>query len=786
MTVAPLVEVVGVRHHSPACARLVEATLRRVRPAYVLVEGPSDFNGRLSELLLPHALPVAIFSYAAGEGRHHASWSPFCEYSPEHVALRVAAELGAEARFMDLPAWDPALREVDNRYADRHLCVVAGALRATRWEQLAQRFGVDDTDALWDLLFEQPLAHDALAARLRPFFAGLRGDDEEAPDDHDRRREAYMARCLAWAAARGQPVVAVCGGFHAPRLERAWKEVPAGEAVWPEPPALAPGARGGSYVVPYSFHRLDAFVGYEAGMPSPAWYQAVWELGAGAAPEALLGATLEALRARKQVVSPADALAAWAQAEGLARLRGHACVLRGDLLDGLASALVKEALDAPLPWSRRGPLRKGTDPLLVGIVAAFSGDRVGRLAPGTPRPPLVDDVAAELEAHGLALGRTPAAVTLALPARLDASRVLHRLRVLGIPGVRRDAGPAWATDPVLEEDWVLGDGLGGAPLERDAALIEAAAYGSSLASAATARVEETLVAAEGKLSLLSRALGDAIFIGIDRLAAKVVAAVGKAIGAETSLASLGEALGRLLGLWGHDALYGGARAPALGAVIAAAFDRGLLLVERADVPEAKVPPEDVKAVVALRDALRDAGAALGLDALRFTAVLDRRAASGDTPPAIQGAALGALWSLRLLHDLARGEAETRAARVVKRAARPSTLGELLGGLFALAREEATAAPGLVHAIDLALASFDGEEFLVALPSLRLAFGWFPPAEKERLARALLARRGRDPLAARAALSLDIDPLVVARGLALDAAVVRRRRRFGLTFGVEGA
>jgi hypothetical protein len=766
------VEVVGVRHHSPACARLVEATIRRVRPAYVLVEGPADFNGRLSELLLPHTLPVAIFSYASGEGRHHASWSPFCEYSPEQVALRVATEVGAEARFMDLPAWDPALREVDNRYADRHL-------RApSRWEQLALRFGVDDTDALWDLLFEQPLAPDALSARLRPFFAELRGDDGEAPDERDRRREAYMARCLAWAAARGQPVVAVCGGFHAPRLERAWKEVPAAEAVWPEPPGLEPGARGGSYVVPYSFHRLDAFVGYEAGMPSPAYYQAAWELGPAAAPEALLGATLTALRGRKQLVSPADALAAWAQAEGLARLRGHACVLRGDLLDGLASALVKDALDAPLPWSRRGPLRKGTDPLLVGIVAAFSGDRVGRLAPGTPRPPLVDDVAAELEAHGLEVGRTSRVVTLALPARLDASRVLHRLRVLGIPGVRRDAGPVWATDPILEEEWTLG----GAPLERDAALIEAAAYGSSLASAATAKVEEALVGAEGKLSLLSRALGDAIFIGIDRLAAKVVAAVGKAIGASPSLAELGEALDRLLGLWGHDALYGGARAPALGAVIAAAFDRGLLLVERADVPEAKVPPEDVKAVVALRDALRDAGGALWLDGLRFTAVLDRRAASGDTPPAIQGAALGALWSLRLLHD----EAEARAARVVKRAARPSTLGELLGGLFALAREEATAAPGLVHAIDLAIGSFDGEEFLIALPSLRLAFGWFPPAEKERLARALLARRGRDPLAARAALALDVDPLVVARGLALDAAVVRRRRRFGLTFGVEGA
>ena len=52
-----------LRHHSPACARRVRALTRRLKPAAVLIEGPSDFNGRLQELLLPHRLPIAIFSY---------------------------------------------------------------------------------------------------------------------------------------------------------------------------------------------------------------------------------------------------------------------------------------------------------------------------------------------------------------------------------------------------------------------------------------------------------------------------------------------------------------------------------------------------------------------------------------------------------------------------------------------------------------------------------------------------------------------------------------------------
>jgi len=54
--------VVGVRHHSPACARLVAATIADQQPAYVLIEGPADMNDRLDELLLGHQLPIAVFT----------------------------------------------------------------------------------------------------------------------------------------------------------------------------------------------------------------------------------------------------------------------------------------------------------------------------------------------------------------------------------------------------------------------------------------------------------------------------------------------------------------------------------------------------------------------------------------------------------------------------------------------------------------------------------------------------------------------------------------------------
>ncbi|HBL28308.1 MAG TPA: hypothetical protein DD490_15845, partial [Acidobacteria bacterium] len=108
--------VVGVRHHSPACARLVEATIRAVRPRWVLIEGPSDMNGRLGELLLDHTPPLALFTFYQNEERTHASWSPFCRHSPEWLALQAARTVEAATYFMDLPAWTEAFAGVRNRY----------------------------------------------------------------------------------------------------------------------------------------------------------------------------------------------------------------------------------------------------------------------------------------------------------------------------------------------------------------------------------------------------------------------------------------------------------------------------------------------------------------------------------------------------------------------------------------------------------------------------------------------------------------------------------------------
>ncbi|GAB4213447.1 MAG: DUF5682 family protein [Sandaracinaceae bacterium] len=808
-----MLHVLGVRHHSPACARLVAHLIEALRPAHVLIEGPADMNDRVDELLLNHTLPVAIFTFlrvepsedGASPGRRSSTWTPFCVYSPEWVAVVEGRRVGAEVRFCDLPAWHEAFSERRNRYADQdepdgtreaddpNARLVRGARASERYgEALCRRYGIDDFDTLWDHLFEGPVGatqrgaipFEELRARLDVYFEHLRADEPGGP--RDAPREELMARFAAWAVqdARARTperpdVLLVCGGFHAPYVRRRAAQILEayerdGETI-PRPEVAPPeeGARHGSYLVPYTYKRLDSFAGYDAGMPSPGFYELVYTQGAEHAAERLLELAVERLRTKKQVVSTADLVAARTLAEGLRAMRGHAALLRTDLLDALAATLVKDGLEAPLPWARRGPLSTRTEPLLVEIVAALSGDREGRLAPGTPRPPLVADVERELLHHDLVPTAEPRTVKLSLrdgTARAR-SRVLHRLAVLGVPGFVRTAGPAWATDTLLDETWRIQR-----LTEQQPVLVEASIWGATLESAALGRLEQSLLDANGRVRALAEVLGAAVFVGIGGLADQVLAQVGAAMANEHALAEVGGAASRLFDVYLHGELLGAQGSAVLEQVLCAALERGLWLLEGITGPEVPLVAAEVAAVAALRDLVMRGPASIAAERPRAEGVFSRRAVDPQAPPAIRGASLGALWSLAGRD--AGPEREALAIEATRAASLPSVLGDFLGGLFGLARQEALHAEGLVAAIDEAIVGLGDHELLVGLPSLRMAFAYFPPRERAILAERVLARHGGQG-AAHHLLTLRVDPNDVALGLALDEAAAALARRYGL-------
>ncbi|GAA3960559.1 DUF5682 family protein [Actinomadura viridis] len=796
---------IGVRHHSPACARLVRATIRRLRPAYVLVEGPADFSGRLEELLLGHDLPVAIFSHYRDEARVHASWSPFCAYSPEWVALTEGRAAGAEVRFIDLPAWHPAFAERRNRYAD------ADERYADVTERLCRTFAVDNSDTLWDHMFEGGGDEDTLAERLAAYFDLVRGESEAGPDD--TAREAYMARWVRAAAAEAgdRPIVVITGGFHRAAIRRLVESGDgsgdgAGAATdgagWPEVPEPPEGAIGGSYLVPYSFRRLDAFTGYQSGMPSPEYYQRLWEGGPEAAAAGLTEIVVTRLRKRRQPVSTADLIAARTLTEGLSRLRGHSAPTRTDLLDGLVAALVTDDLEQRLPWTARGPLAPGAHPAVAEMVAALSGDRVGRLFPGTPAPPLLHDVTAELERLGLD-GAGPVTVKLSGDRGLRRSRALHRLRVLGIPGFERESGPSSGAEPVLEERWTLKPGDHRLP-----ALIEAGAYGATLQDAAMAVLEERAARAASAVDELAAVLFDAALCGCTDLSERIAGTIAAAIANASELGGIGEVLDTTLGLWRHDRLLGTAGSPLFGQVVQGCVTRVLWLVEGVRGGPAPADPRRLRALAATRDALLHAAGPLGLDRDAALAVAGRVGASTEAPPDLRGAAFGLGWSLGAAAD---------PVRALLGAARPQIVGDWLAGLFALARDEVLAGetesgteragteqagteqagtgesagaesagadePGaagrsVLAVLDEMITGLAENDFLVALPALRQAFEFFPPRERETIARRLLERRGVRG-SARSLLRTEVDPMLTAEARGLEEKVDRLLAADGL-------
>jgi hypothetical protein len=727
------VRVIGVRHHSPACARLVAHAIAQDRPQAILIEGPSDFNPRIGELLLDHQLPLALYSYANEADQAAQCWFPLLDYSPEWVALREGHAIGAALRFMDLPHW---------RYRtlpDAQRRTVGQVNSRSRYGQvvdrLCRRFACDSDDALWDHLFESvpAEAQSDLAQRLELYFAELRGDDPGT--EQDQAREQHMSQWLAWAAAAFERVLVVCGGWHKPALERALAAggVPFA-ATEPDVPRPLHDRAAGCYLVPFEYRQVDALGGYAAGMPSPMYYQWVWQHGVGAAGDRAVAKVVSRLRRAQVALSTADLMAFERTGTALAGLRGHAAPLRVDLLDALQSAVVKEALETPAPWSGGRRLHAHHHPVLREALLALTGDGAGRLHGDTPLPPLLHDVRQRMAEQGLEIGRDPRKLLLDRRRVEDAPRahVLWQLRCLRVSGAQLvetrapKAARGLARELNFEEHWRLHQNERWYP-----DLIEAAVHGATLESAARQCLLRQVADAHGDAAELAHCLMQAIRAGLFDMGRDLVSQLRDGI-AEShdhgALAQAAQVLASVVqaGFWGEDPR------ELLEGTLALMAERLLWLLEGRDgVGSPQQMAADVGAAAVFDTLLR-----LGLPALDTAFVgqtLARFAHAASKPPALRGAALGVACQ----HGaLAGGEAQAARHEVIAltRAMPPrDALGDFLYGLFSCARALATETDGIVRAIHAVLDSMSVEDFLVALPALRAALGWFPPRERGALA-----------------------------------------------------
>ncbi len=749
-----------IRHHSPACAAHLRRWIESHRPAAVLVEGPASFSNKIDLLVDERCqCPVALYTTFVdkrgrlrGEDvfgpRRFAAYYPFCDYSPELVALRAGRTVGARLRFIDLEYPEmilgrrsnkeedekPAVR-VDSLAADHHLSYSA-YVRA-----LATRLGCRDFNELWDHLFEanaDRLDTDAFIDRVAAYcaMARLGYRDEMLVRDGTAAREACMAAAIRAELEQspGGPILVVTGGFHTAALP----DLVAAGAQRPEQLTVGDD-EAGTWLMRYSFDQLDALAGYASGMPSPAFYDHLWTAGAEGRERAVADVIVEISRRTRarglaNATTTPDAIAAVQMARQLAALRGHPWPLRQDVLDAMRSCFIK------------GEVGTEGQVILRLINEVLAGKRVGQTPPGSGVPPIVEDFHREarrlrlpvdsVEQRELALDLYRNAVHRQL------SRLFHRLDLLGVPFAGFMGGPDFVQGhglDLMQEHWRVCWSPG-----TDSALVEAATFGATVEEAAAARLRQHIakLAEDGEGRNTAAAVGllvRACRLGLHRQANDIMPLINVQIAEDPAFASMVSGLSQLELLARSREPLEATHLTAVPQMMTAAYQRACRLA--GDL--ANCPDEVVDAALGALRGLREvlASGSAEFDAELFHGALRRIVAQSPTQgqPAVIGAAAGILygegvWTEDDLVRLMRGSLGGTAAD-------PRKSCGLLRGLLATAREVAWQVAEVARVLDTQFRAWDENLFLASLPELRLAFADLTPREIARVAEHVAALHG---------------------------------------------
>ncbi|PRX70350.1 hypothetical protein B0I32_101438 [Nonomuraea fuscirosea] len=800
------VSVLGVRHHGPGSARAVRRELERLRPDVILIEGPPE-----ADALVTHAPglepPVALLAHVPGAPARAAFW-PFAEFSPEWQAIRYGTSAGVPVRFCDLPAAhsladappeaDPGGPEpgteppgtaapagvtpgtaVPGGGAGPDGVAPGGpgagaavtGMRGDPIGALAGAAGYDDPERWWEDVVEHrggDTPFEVIAEAMAAVREGYR------PDEREARREAYMRKTLRAAIKQGFGRIAVvCGAWHVPALTGPLPSVTADNAV----------LRGLSKVkaeltwVPWTYGRLASWSGYGAGITSPGWYHHLFDTPDRPV-ERWLAAAAAVLRDEGLAVSSAHVIES-------VRLAGSLAALRGRPLAGLGE--VTEAA--------RAVLCEGDD-LAVELIQRrmVVGDRLGHVSDGTPMVPLQRDLRdrqRRLKLRPEALDRE-IDLDLRKPLDLDRSHLLHRLRLLGV---------GWGT-PVrargkgtFRETWTLQ----WRP-EHDLALIEHAALGTTVPSAAAQRAGDLAGAPSATLADLTSLVEQCLLADLPQALPGVLAALSAKAALDTDVTHLMAALPAMVRAHRYGDVRG-TSADGLAVIVRSMLERicvGLPvavtgldddaaadLLKHVDAVHSAValltdPPENTSPqrtaapeTAPSEETAAPEGAGPEETAAPEGAGPEERAASGAPPSGVarsevveeagsavspRGRWMGTLRGIsdrQDLHGLIEGrltrilldsgeldDAGDRMSRAMSRGQAPARAaawveGFLSGGGLLLVHD-----PRLLGLVDDWLTGLSGEQFVDVLPLLRRTFGGFAAPERRSIGERLRSA-GRD-------------------------------------------
>lgn len=762
-----------IRHHSPACSWHLEKFIRDLRPSVILVEGPSSFTPLIPTILDPGTKPpVAIYTHYIDVDRklykptaneldlgpaRFAAYYPFCDYSPELVALRVGREVGAALKFIDLDYADQVLAErsatqqwskprIETLMQERHLA------RSRYLNALAQRSGCRDFNEMWDHLFEANFQSHPTRAFIEEvatycFFARVDANETVLDADGTSAREQAMAASIedqiANGSAQGSPILVVTGGFHTVALPSL-----VGKALQRAEPSSVSPESVQQALIRYSFRQLDALNGYSAGMPSPNYYHRLWrEVTGGSAAHARVAVSLlveiGSITRKKDMqvgLSTADEIAALEHARLLASMRGHAGPTREDLLDGVRSCFVKGSMD-------------GEGAVVMGLVRhVLTGSEVGSVPATAGTPPLVTSFRKEAERARLdisnSLKKQVAVEIYRRESHRRTSRFLHSVVFLNVPFATLTAGPDFVRGTGLErihEHWQYS----WSPMT-EGALVEASVYGATIEEAAANRLREAIARLEEEGQGRSANAAVAMLIGgcrmgLHRHTPQLLSLIASRIAEDPSFVEAVGAANQLLLLWQSREPLQAHSLKEVPELLCASYIRGCYLAPGLG----QCPEEELTRTLDSLSAMREliAAATPGLlDPELFWQAISEVLRSKNQNHAPFSTICGAIAGL--LYSVGRMEQQALDELVVGYLVGISDSRRRVGflrGLLKTCREAAWQNLPLIHALDEIIGSWEESEFISALPSLRLALADLTPRETDKVGALVASLHGHKQL-----------------------------------------
>ncbi|MDH0030483.1 MULTISPECIES: DUF5682 family protein [unclassified Acinetobacter] len=750
-----------IRHHSPACAYATLQALQQLQATHVLIEAPRSFNRLIADLQHPDSQPPlavlcqteiiernvdAVNEETIEQKQSRTAYYPFCDYSPEWVALRYAPEINAKVEFIDL-AWSSQVEHELQAFAEqtwqsRSLQQERYLAHSQYLQALAHKLHCRNHDELWDHLFElkpkqemndwQNFFHEVLVWCA---MSRLDYEDSVLETDASLIREQCMLQSILECYENNKGTICIItGGFHTLALI----EELAAQILTTKPKKIkkikSADQEDQAWLIRYSFDRLDALNGYASGMPSPAFYQRCWQQmmdDSANEVEQRQTLTVELLsdfsrQLREQQILDSSFITvknATEQAIRLATLREHHLISRFDLIDACQSSFVKGSLD------------EGQQAFQHLLRQILSGAHLGQVVQSTQTPPLLAQVYELAKIHRFKLDETTSK-----RAKLDVfrnqkhrlrSRFLHLLDFLQVGFAKSVSGPDFLGGGrlhLLFEEW----DYAWTP-HVEARLIELSELGSDLNTIAIKKLlqlKETFCqSGQGRSSHLAvQLLIRAALMGLHKQIPILFAEVQQYLPNDPDLDSVIQCGQKLLNLWTGKDFLAFQQQPELKALLQQVIPSALFLLSQLATPPADQQQQILNQVLQLRNLSKQIQRVVGGEAdllAQFYQTLARLHTDWQKLDVLAGA----VDALRFIDgDFAELDLQQSIQQHFGIGASPEHAVAYLSGMMQSAPELLLRYPAMAQLLNQLLLQWDEAAFVTILPDLRQAFTHFKPKE----------------------------------------------------------